>query len=203
MQTESRFMIDACTYCRIHQPKPKDQYFSDYRGHCSNSDAKNYDSWPRKFDITAAVDDSIVMIFPASIPGFEIQTKQWGNLTHRWIMVTMHAKPVKVSLNVERIEPVVWNKKAFDRLVLDPKSKELIHALVTVHISTNKMGDIISGKGNGLIILLHGSPGVGKTLTAGNYNLKILFLSSSNPIRREVRDIYKTTLTRRTGVSAV
>ena len=74
----------------------------------------------------------------------------------------------KVSLNIETIEPVKWNQMAFDRLVLEEKSKELIKALVTVHVSTNKMGDIISGKGTGLIILLHGSPGVGKTLTAGN-----------------------------------
>ena len=74
----------------------------------------------------------------------------------------------KVSLNIETIEPVKWNQMAFDRLVLEDKSKELIKALVTVHVSTNKMGDIISGKGTGLIILLHGSPGVGKTLTAGN-----------------------------------
>jgi ATP-dependent Lon protease len=72
-------------------------------------------------------------------------------------------------LNVSQIEPVIWNKKAFDRLVLDPQSKELIKALVSVHLSTNKMGDIITGKGNGLIILLHGSPGVGKTLTAESY----------------------------------
>jgi len=57
---------------------------------------------------------------------------------------------------------------AFERLVLEEKSKELIKALVTVHVSTNKMSDIISGKGAGLIILLHGSPGTGKTLTAGN-----------------------------------
>ena len=74
---------------------------------------------------------------------------------------------VIVLLNVDQIEPIVWNKKAFDRLVLEKKSKELVTALVTVHVSTNKIGDIISGKGNGLIILLHGSPGVGKTLTAG------------------------------------
>jgi len=74
----------------------------------------------------------------------------------------------KVSLNIETIEPVKWNQMAFDRLVLEDKSKELIKALVTVHVSTNKLGDIISGKGTGLIILLHGSPGVGKTLTAGN-----------------------------------
>ena len=30
-----------------------------------------------------------------------------------------------------------------------------------------KREDIISGKGNGLIMLLHGGPGTGKSLTAG------------------------------------
>ena len=62
-----------------------------------------------------------------------------------------------------------WNKKAFDRLVLDIKTKEMIYALVDVQTSTRKMDDIITGKGNGLIILLHGSPGTGKTLTAERY----------------------------------
>lgn len=76
-----------------------------------------------------------------------------------------------VLLSVERVEPVDWNRKAFERLVLDRKSKELIKALVSVHLSVNRMTDIISGKGNGLIILLHGSPGVGKTLTAGKFSI--------------------------------
>lgn len=61
---------------------------------------------------------------------------------------------------------VSWNKKAFQSLVLDERKKELIHALVTVHLATNQMSDIIEGKGNGLILLLHGPPGTGKTLTA-------------------------------------
>jgi len=30
-----------------------------------------------------------------------------------------------------------------------------------------KRDDLIAGKGNGLIMLLHGGPGTGKTLTAG------------------------------------
>ncbi len=85
----------------------------------------------------------------------------------------------EVSLNVEQIGPVKWNQLAFERLVLEEKSKELIKALVTVHVSTNKMGDIISGKGTGLIILLHGSPGVGKTLTAGNYDLDVFYVHST------------------------
>ena len=70
-----------------------------------------------------------------------------------------------------------WNKSAFDRLVLPPQTKDVIKALVTVRTSqrgvkhglglAGKREDIISGKGNGLIMLLHGGPGTGKTLTAG------------------------------------
>lgn len=59
-----------------------------------------------------------------------------------------------------------WNTKAFERLVLDPKKKRLLKALIDVHQTTSKGVDIIEGKGNGLIILLHGGPGTGKTLTA-------------------------------------
>jgi hypothetical protein len=72
-----------------------------------------------------------------------------------------------VKLDVNGIHPIEWNKRAFDRLVLNPKTKELITALVEVRIATGRMEDIIGGKGNGLMILLHGGPGTGKTLTAG------------------------------------
>jgi len=67
---------------------------------------------------------------------------------------------------MEHIRPVSWNKEAFNRLVLKSKKKELIKALVTVHLTTKQNADVIEDKGNGLIILLHGSPGTGKTLTA-------------------------------------
>ncbi|KAF8251017.1 hypothetical protein K440DRAFT_671820, partial [Wilcoxina mikolae CBS 423.85] len=83
-----------------------------------------------------------------------------------------------------RISNVRWNKKAFERLVIDPNTKELVNALVSVHTATHKNSarekdgedkkhdgvstDFMSGKGNGLIILLHGGLGTGKTLTAGS-----------------------------------
>jgi SpoVK/Ycf46/Vps4 family AAA+-type ATPase len=70
------------------------------------------------------------------------------------------------SLSVEHLGPIPWNTQAFERLVLKPHKKELVKALVTVHIATSKSTDVIEGKGNGLIILLHGGPGTGKTLTA-------------------------------------
>jgi len=62
---------------------------------------------------------------------------------------------------------VNWNDAAFDYLVLGEKQKELIHSLVRQHAKNGTgFDDIIKGKGQGLIGLLAGTPGCGKTLTA-------------------------------------
>jgi SpoVK/Ycf46/Vps4 family AAA+-type ATPase len=71
-----------------------------------------------------------------------------------------------VDLKVDLIRDVTWSKKAFDNLVLGHSAKELIEALVTTQINRERSTDIIHGKGNGLIMLLHGGPGTGKTFTA-------------------------------------
>lgn len=59
-----------------------------------------------------------------------------------------------------------WNKQSFNHLVIDDNSKKLVQALLTDQIVREQGTDIIEGKGNGLIILLHGGPGTGKTFTA-------------------------------------
>lgn len=67
---------------------------------------------------------------------------------------------------VDQISDVVWNKQAFKDLVVDDETKELVQALVMKQIAAEKSTDVIQGKGNGLILLLHGGPGTGKTFTA-------------------------------------
>lgn len=67
--------------------------------------------------------------------------------------------PCLVDLEVDRIVDILWN-------VTDDRTKELIHALVTNQLAAEKATDLIAGKGNGLIMLLHGGPGTGKTFTA-------------------------------------
>ncbi|OMP88103.1 ATP-dependent zinc metalloprotease FtsH [Diplodia seriata] len=65
------------------------------------------------------------------------------------------------------IREIEWNEGAFDSLVAPPEQKDLILAFAQTQAkSKNCFDDVISGKGRGIIMLLSGPPGVGKTLTA-------------------------------------
>jgi Cdc6-like AAA superfamily ATPase len=60
---------------------------------------------------------------------------------------------------------------AFDQLALPDGHRDMVESLVTQHFrdrksNSNEQTDIVKGKGKGLILLLHGAPGVGKTTTA-------------------------------------
>jgi SpoVK/Ycf46/Vps4 family AAA+-type ATPase len=71
-----------------------------------------------------------------------------------------------VDLEIDNFLPVEWNKQSFSYLVIEPDSKELVQALITNQIAREQGTDVFESKGNGLIILLHGGPGTGKTFTA-------------------------------------
>lgn len=77
---------------------------------------------------------------------------------------------------VEQVGEIEWNSSAFDKLVLPDDQKELILAFSESQLEKEEeetsgggggaFDDVISGKGKGVICLLSGPPGVGKTLTA-------------------------------------
>lgn len=71
---------------------------------------------------------------------------------------------------VENISPIRWDETCFDQLVLNPVTKKTVQAMVTMHTRRGQdqpgFDDIVEGKGKGLVMVLHGPPGVGKTLTA-------------------------------------
>ena len=73
-----------------------------------------------------------------------------------------------LEFTVSGISEVVWNEGAFDSLVLPENQKSIVKALVSSHVfhASKSIDDIISGKGKGLVAVLHGPPGTGKTLTA-------------------------------------
>ncbi|KAF2731968.1 AAA family ATPase [Polyplosphaeria fusca] len=68
---------------------------------------------------------------------------------------------------VEGLRDVAWNHHAFANLVIDEDRRNLIHGLVKAHRNDETaFDDVIQNKGQGLVGLLSGTPGVGKTLTA-------------------------------------
>lgn len=68
---------------------------------------------------------------------------------------------------VNCVKEIEWQKDAFDRLVLPKNQKELILGFTESQQKHRAaFDDVIEGKGRGMIILLCGPPGVGKTLTA-------------------------------------
>lgn len=91
-----------------------------------------------------------------------------------------------MSFYSKNVKPIKWNSNAFDSLVLPSAQKKLILALSRTQskLSTG-FDDVISGKGKGMIMLLSGPPGVGKTLTgeAVSENMKVpLYMMSAGDL---------------------
>lgn len=89
---------------------------------------------------------------------------------------------------VDILEPIEWNTSCFEQLVLPTSQKELVQALVAEHTQRHEnkqFDDIVKNKGLGLILVLHGPPGVGKTLTAecvAEFSKRPLYIVSSGDL---------------------
>lgn len=95
------------------------------------------------------LDNDDFLICHHMMPGFSLIEKKWG------------------FFNVEHINEIEYNSDAFNSLMLDEEQKQMVLSLVKVHTNERlSFDDVIKGKGRGMIFLLHGIPGVGKTLTA-------------------------------------
>ncbi|PYI01883.1 hypothetical protein BO78DRAFT_401010 [Aspergillus sclerotiicarbonarius CBS 121057] len=84
-----------------------------------------------------------------------------------------------VAVDVDNLKLIEYKEFVFERLVINHAHETILRALIKSHFSRkglytstgNRMAtqDIIHNKGRGLIILLHGVPGVGKTSTAETF----------------------------------
>lgn len=96
------------------------------------------------------LEDADLLICSTQMPGFSLTLKSWG------------------LFNVSDITEVQFSRHAFDGLVLPSDKKAMILSLVESRSEESlPSDDVIRGKEAGIIFLLHGPPGVGKTFTAG------------------------------------
>ncbi|KAK8250829.1 P-loop containing nucleoside triphosphate hydrolase protein [Phyllosticta capitalensis] len=120
--------------------------------------------------------EDFLLLLPPNTFGYFMRERKWHNIM------------------IENMSEVCWDKDAFKSLVMDSSTKELIMALVTSQIEPSQATELMSNKGNGLIILLHGGPGTGKTLTAesvAEYTKKPLYRITSGDIGTTPSEVEK------------
>ena len=95
-------------------------------------------------------DHSIYLYCLPELFCFSLQRKKWARV---WI---------------DGLAEVTFNESAYPSLVLPNDYKDLLLAFAEAQIDGASEGfdDVIAGKGQGILMLLAGSPGTGKTLTA-------------------------------------
>lgn len=92
--------------------------------------------------------DAQALLCPALSPGYSLAKKEWAYF------------------DIDLLEAIEWPLNPLKELEMDTKWKYLLKDLIMGHSSKPKCNGVISGKGEGLIFLLYGPPGCGKTLTA-------------------------------------
>jgi len=89
------------------------------------------------------------LIADAKVRGYSLRDKKWLNFF------------------IDNIKDIEWNENAFESLVAPQEQKDLILSFAESQVKCHdEFDDFIQGKGRGIIMLLAGPPGVGKTLTA-------------------------------------
>jgi hypothetical protein len=133
------------------------------------------------------------LVASATIRGYSLRDKKWG------------------SFFIDSVQDITWNNDAFASLVAPQEQKDLILSFAESQAkSRDDFDDFIQGKGQGIIMLLAGPPGVGKTLTAESvaeamkaplYSIGAADLGSESPgpLFRSARRLQKRMLNEELG----
>lgn len=108
-----------------------------------------YDDWSNSYvpkDTQTEINEDMLFTADCMFSIFSLNEKKWG------------------VAYVEHISDITFNDDILNNLVLDDEHKEVLTALA-LH-SDSGFKDIIQDKSGGTIVLLYGTPGTGKTLTA-------------------------------------
>ncbi|KAF4339896.1 TOB3 (member of AAA-ATPase family) [Fusarium beomiforme] len=94
------------------------------------------------------LEDPELLLCPPYLLGYSMNRKEWC----RYL--------------VDNLKDVYWKDDAWSSLILEKQQKMVLRALVMSHKHPERVRNQSEQKGKGLVVLLHGTPGSGKTLSA-------------------------------------
>ncbi|KAK0716568.1 hypothetical protein B0T21DRAFT_63836 [Apiosordaria backusii] len=157
-----------------------DQYLSSLMPEDSSKEPLSlYPRRPHDLISDSAVTDDDYLIMSYMAFGFILHSRKWAQLDLKYLApvrypnVATDAQRLTVDVTGKMDHQSVPTRLAFDQLVLPDGHKDMVLSLIAQHYrdKASQTGereqiDIVRGKGKGLVLLLHGAPGVGKTTTA-------------------------------------
>ena len=130
--------------------------------------------------------DDVKLLLPNRVHGFVLRDRKW------------------YFLDIDKIAPPQRHSEGFKSLILPKGVARVVEGLVQTHRPQDMPAipgmtpepehyvDLVRGKGKGLIILLHGAPGVGKTSTAecvAEYTHRPLFPITCGDIGETAKEV--------------
>ncbi|KAF9064231.1 P-loop containing nucleoside triphosphate hydrolase protein [Rhodocollybia butyracea] len=168
---EGRVMVDAETFGKINPGRARgvQPFHKKFVVHDKTKEEEEAEAEANEKKTKTLTDEQCLQA-TSLVSGFAFEEKEW------------------VDFNLEKLSPVRWNEDSFDQLVLPLQQKDMVKGLVQSHMKSDKKGgfdDFIKGKGKGMVMVLHGPPGVGKTLTAeslAEFTKRPLYMVSSGEL---------------------
>lgn len=105
------------------------------------------------------LNDRQLMLCCSHVGGFSFEDRSWGRF------------------HVDHLQPITFDGAVFKfYLMLEEKYKNILLSLIRLQEAEgdDSFSDIVKGKGRGVVFLLHGEPGVGKTMTAGKLSVELI-----------------------------
>ncbi|KAF2804787.1 putative AAA family ATPase [Mytilinidion resinicola] len=181
---DSRIIIDTYAYNRFNpnrkisleylKPEGEGEDEDDDCDEC-DSDMSFIDGITTPSNRSTPLSEDQLMLCTPKLRGYSLKDK-------KWLIFFLHS-----------VKDIVWNDQAFDSLVAPPEQKELILAFAQSQAMNKQFfDDFIQGKGRGIIMLLSGPPGVGKTLTAESVaeTMKVpLYMMSAGDLGDDPSDV--------------
>ncbi|KAF5619487.1 P-loop containing protein [Fusarium sp. NRRL 52700] len=183
-----RVIVDAAGQCgheagsfgplsslRISSEMYKNGQYSKAATSSDHQESQEDSDWEEAVDEDRKrLSDEQAMLTVSTVECFSIENKTW------------------CTAPIDDLRDIEWNTHAFDNLVIDEAEKRLLVGFIGAakNGKLQDFDDFVDGKGKGLVMLLCGPPGTGKTFTAESANVFLEKRSSSNLTQNEMTTIF-------------
>ncbi|OJJ48282.1 hypothetical protein ASPZODRAFT_61950 [Penicilliopsis zonata CBS 506.65] len=134
----------------------------------------SYVEWVERSEYCRDQDPFLSNLLKGEQGRYNLREEDLYLLPHRLFAYSLQDRRF-VAVDVDNLKPIEYQGSKFDDLIINQAHERMLRALVESHFSRKETIDLIGSrmtaqdifenKGRGLVILLHGVPGVGKTST--------------------------------------